>query len=107
MSYSFLETRFLISYFFVLFPITYLDFPYLLLYNEVRKIADIIEWLLNLPHNADYVTSLYHKPQAFNLAAMFRTGCHYINTCSIDTAVTQDICQLCNVLFDAIKRTSE
>ena len=34
---------------------------------------------------------------------MFDAGGHDIDSCSIDAAVAQDVCQLGNVLFDAVE----
>ena len=60
---------------------------------------------LAAPHNSDYVVFLFldYKAQAFDLTTMLYTGCDNIDTGSIDGAVSQNIGQLGDVLFDAIE----
>lgn len=50
---------------------------------------------------------LDYKAQAFDLATMLYTGCDNIDTGSIDGAVTQNVCKLCNILLDAVKSAGE
>ena len=64
---------------------------------------------LAAPHNSDYVVFLFldYKAQAFDLTTMLYTGCDNIDTGSIDGAVSQNIGQLGDVLFDAVKSAGE
>ena len=57
------------------------------------------------PHNSNYVVFLflYHETQPLNLSAMFCSCGHNIDSRGIDTAVAQDIRQLGDVLFNAVK----
>ncbi len=60
-----------------------------------------------LLHNVNYVVLLYHQPQPFYFLPVLPAGGHDINPCGINTAVTQDICQLGDILFHSIKRPCE
>lgn len=62
-----------------------------------------------LPHNADYVVFFFlnYKSQVFNFTAVLSTSGHDIDSGSVDTTVSQDIRQLGNILFDAVKSPSE
>ena len=43
----------------------------------------------------------------FHPSAVFIAGGNDINSCCVDTAVTENIGEFCNVLFNAVKNTSE
>ena len=67
-----------------------------------------------MQHNADYVICryrgyrfLYYQPHIFHLAFMFCTGSNDVDPSGIDVAVTEDICKLGNVLFNAVKCTGK
>lgn len=51
--------------------------------------------------------SLNHKPQPFYFAAVLRSGGHDINAGGFNAAVAKDVCQLGDVLLDAVKRPGE
>ena len=51
-----------------------------------------------------YCYCLYNQAKHFDFSAVFRSACHDIDPGGIDTAVAQDICQLGDVLFNAVKR---
>ena len=46
---------------------------------------------------------LYNQPEPFDFSAVLGTGGHNIDPGGVDTAVTQDIRQFSNILFDAVK----
>ena len=46
---------------------------------------------------------LYNQPEFLNFASVFAARSHDINSGGIDAAVTQNIRQLCNVLFQSIE----
>ena len=46
---------------------------------------------------------LYDKTQPLDLAPVFRSGSHDIDSGGVDGTVTQNVGKLCNVLFDAVK----
>lgn len=67
-----------------------------------------------MQHNADYVLSRrsgrlfsYDQPHMFHPSAMFIAGGNDVNTGGIDTAVTENVGELGNVLFNVVKNTSE
>ncbi len=64
------------------------------------------------PHNANYVDFLFiwlsiplykSKPHSFNLSSVLTARSHNIDTGGLNTAVPQDIRQLCNIFFNAVK----
>ena len=48
---------------------------------------------------------LYDQPHLFHTLTVFCPGRNDINSCCVDTAVTENVGKLCNILFDAIKHT--
>ena len=58
-----------------------------------------------LLHNRNYVVffRLDHQPQPLDLLPMFCSGGHDIDSRRVDTAMPQDVCQLCNILLNAVK----
>ena len=50
---------------------------------------------------------LHHKPQSLNFSAVLGAGGHDVNACGVDAAVAQNVRQLGNVLFNAVKRPGE
>ena len=46
---------------------------------------------------------LYHKPQSFQLAAVFGAGSYKIDSGGIDTAVSQNIRKLRDILLNAVE----
>ena len=79
---------------------------------------------VDLQHNVDYVVAadfggyfsirqsrhsakLYYQPHIFYTLTVFVTGSDNINSCGVDTTVTENICELSNVLFDAVKCSCE
>lgn len=55
------------------------------------------------PHNLDYVVFLYDQAKALDFSAVFGAGCHDIDAGGVDAAVAQNIRQLRNVFFNAVK----
>jgi len=53
------------------------------------------------------VAFLYYQPHIFHTLTVFVAGGDNINPCSVDTAVTENISELGDVLFNAIKGTGE
>ena len=87
-------------------------------------------WILNpflyvlRQHNEDYVISavfggyfsirrsrhsakLYYQPHIFQLLSVFIAGSDNINSCGVDTTVTENISELGNVLFYAVECSCE
>lgn len=67
-----------------------------------------------MQHNADYVLSRrsgrlfsYDQPHMFHPSAMFIAGGNDVNTGGIDTAVTENVGELGNVLFNPVKHPCE
>ena len=63
-----------------------------------------------LPHNINYVVFLFpsdHQSQPIDFTAVFIAGTHNIDTRCFDAAMPQDICQLSDILFYAIKCAGE
>ena len=75
---------------------------------------------VNLQHNADYVIAavfggyfsirrsrhsakLYYQPHIFHTLTVFVAGSDNINSCGVDTAVTEYVCELGNVLFNTVE----
>ena len=50
---------------------------------------------------------LYYQPHIFHTLTMFVAGGDNINSCGVDTAVTEDVCELGNVLFYAVECSCE
>ena len=67
----------------------------------------------NIQHNADYVLAaesggfLYYQPHILHTLTVFVAGGDNINSCGVDAAVTKNICELCNILFDTIESAGE
>ena len=49
----------------------------------------------------------YYEPQILHTLTMLIASGDDIDPCGIDTCVTEDVGQLCNVLFDFIEHTGE
>lgn len=68
---------------------------------------------LFLQHNMDYVAAadlgrfLYYQPHPLHPPAVFRTGADDIDAGGVDTAVAENIRQLCNVFFNSVKHPCE
>ena len=56
-----------------------------------------------MSHNANYVIFLCQKSKPFYLTAVFRPRGYNIDPGGIDAAVSQDIRQLGNILFNPVK----
>ena len=61
-------------------------------------------------HNVDYVMTaifvavfLYDQPHIFHTLPVFIAGIHNINAGGVDTAVTENVGELGNILFNAVK----
>ena len=50
---------------------------------------------------------LYYQPHIFHTLTVFVAGRDNINSCGVDTTVTEYICELGNVFFDAIEGPCE
>lgn len=50
-----------------------------------------------------FLLCLHHQSKTFDLPAVFRSGGHNIDPGRIDAAVAQNICQLGNILLNAVK----
>lgn len=86
-----------------------LQFVNIMLYFMCTVVLSVLKRNLK-QHNADYVASrrirwlfLYDQVHIFHSSAMFRTGGNNINSCCVDTAVTQNVRKFCNILFNAVK----
>ena len=74
---------------------------------ELHHIIQIMWCFLNR-HNSNYVGLLLnYKAKPFDFSTVFCSGGHDIDPGGIDTAVTKNISQLCNVLFNTIKGSGE
>ena len=79
---------------------------------------------VNLLHNTDYVAvavfggyfsirrschsaKLYYQSHIFHALTVFISGSDNINSCGVNTAVSENICELGNVLFNAVKGTGK
>lgn len=79
---------------------------------------------VDLQHNVDYVVAadfggyfsirqsrhsakLYYQPHIFHTLTVFVTGSDNINSCGIDTAMTENISEFGNVLFYAVECSCE
>ena len=79
---------------------------------------------VNLQHNADYVicavfgsyfsirrsrhsAKLYYQPHIFHTLTVFIAGSDNINSRGVDTAMTENISELGNVLFNPIECSCE
>lgn len=51
--------------------------------------------------------SLYHQSQPFDFPAMLDASTHNVDPGGVDAAVAQNVRQLGNVLFNAVKRPGE
>ena len=62
-----------------------------------------------MQHNANYVVflRLNHQAESFNFSAMLRSGAHDIDPCRFNTAVPQNIRQLCDVLFQTVESSDK
>ena len=67
-----------------------------------------------LPHNAYYVVFYClskapneGKTHPFDLPSVLTSRCHNIDTGGLNATVSEDICQLCNILFNAVKGTGK
>ena len=49
------------------------------------------------------ISALKYQVHSFNSALMLRTGRNNVNTGGIDTAMTEDICQLGDILFYSVE----
>ena len=65
-------------------------------------------------HNVDYVITaisvavfLYNQSHIFHTLTVFIAGINNINAGSIDTAVTENVGELGNILFNAVKSAGE
>lgn len=61
-------------------------------------------------HNVDYVITaiavavfLYDQPHIFHTLPVFVAGSNNINAGGVDTAVTEDVSEFCNILFNTVK----
>ena len=50
---------------------------------------------------------LYYQPHIFHALTVFGAGGDNINSCGVDTAMTENICELCNILFNTIESAGE
>ena len=50
---------------------------------------------------------LYYQPHIFHVLTVFIASGDNINSCRVDAAVTENICELCNILFDTIESAGE
>ena len=46
---------------------------------------------------------LYYQPHIFHMSAMLVAGRDYVNSRGNDAAMTENICEFDNVLFDTVK----
>ena len=49
------------------------------------------------------VAFLYYQPHIFHTLTVFIAGSDNINSCGVDTALPENVCELGNVLFDTIE----
>ena len=63
----------------------------------------------SVQHNANYVVflRLNHQAKSFHFSAVLRAGAHDIDPRSINAAVSQNIRQLGNILFQPVKGPSK
>ena len=50
---------------------------------------------------------LYYQPHIFHVLTVFIASGDNINSCRVDAAVAENICELCNILFDTIESACE
>lgn len=50
---------------------------------------------------------LYYQTHSFHTLTIFIAGSDNIDSCSVDTAVTENVCEFSNVFFDIVKSTCE
>ena len=64
-----------------------------------------IMWCFLKEHNSNYVVFLflYHQSQTLDLSAVLGAGGHNVDPGGINAAVPQNICQLRNILLNAVK----
>ena len=65
---------------------------------------NIIRIMLQLPISAAF---LYDQPHTLHTSTVFRSGGNNIDSCSVDTAVTENISELCYIFFNAVKYAGE
>ena len=63
----------------------------------------------NLPHNENYVVSLflYNQSQPLNFSPVLGSGGHDVDAGGVDAAVAQNVGQLGDVLFNAVEGAGE
>ena len=86
-----------------------LQFVNIMLYFMCTVVFSVLKRNLK-QHNADYVASrrirwlfLYDQVHIFHSFAVFRAGGNDINSCCVNTAVTQNVGKLCNIFFNTVK----
>ncbi len=62
---------------------------------------------ISLLFRLSFFSSSYHKPHSFHLPLVLSAAFHNIDPRSVDAGVTEQICQLCDILFHAVKGLGE
>lgn len=64
-----------------------------------------IIWIMYLPPLSVAIFIL--SPHIFHTLTVFVAGSDNINSCGVDAAVAENICELGNIFFDAVKCSSK